>query len=100
MSTSRRATPPPARPEHPISDRDAAALVRLATYRLERSLTFDGLAAEMKAAGYPVPGRALHLALTHRLRTHPRETTLYKITQFVEHIATRPAALPRGRRTA
>ena len=75
-------------------------VARLAEYRLERSLTFEKLAAEMRAANFPVPARALHLALTNRLRTRPRETTMYKITRFVETLDAAPArkASPRRRR--
>lgn len=68
-------------------------VARLADYRLSHSLTFEALAAEMAAAGFPIPARALHLALTNRLKTRPRETTLWKITQFVDGLdARRPRA--------
>jgi len=66
-------------PEHPENHVD-----RLATFRLERGLSFEQLAEQMTEAGYPIRPRALHLALTGRLVTAPRETTLYKIQQFVE----------------
>jgi hypothetical protein len=74
---------------------DNPYVLRLASYRLERDLTFGELSAQMGAAGYPVRERSLHLALTDRLQTGPRARTLYKITQFVEqHIDRRrkPAA--------
>lgn len=77
-------------------------LARLAAYRLERGLTFDALAAEMAAAGYAVRGRALHFALTNRLKTRPRDTTLYRIDQFVRGLgaATAPRKSARRRRVA
>ncbi len=61
-----------------------AAIERLAQYRREHFLTIPALADEMRAAGCPIPARSLHLALTHRLKTQPRETTRWKIEEFVE----------------
>ena len=60
---------------------------RLRAYRLEEDISYDELAQRMNRAGYAIRVRALHLALTGRLRTLPRERTLYKISQFVEHIS-------------
>lgn len=65
-------------PEHP----DAR---RLATYRLERDLTFDALAAEMTAAGYAIEVRTLYQVLTGRTTT-PLDRTLHKISRFVKTI--------------
>jgi hypothetical protein len=73
-------------------------ITRLADYRLARSLTFEALAAEMADAGFAIPARALHLALTNRLKTRPRETTLWKITQFVDGLDARSKA-PRAKGT-
>jgi hypothetical protein len=72
---------------------DNALIEQLATYRLEQDLSFEELAAQMGDAGYPVRGRALHLLLTKRLRTAPRDRTLYKIKQFLARTKAR-----RGRR--
>ena len=58
-------------------------LLRLAAYRLEQDLSFEELAAAITAAGYPMRPRALHLILTNRVATTPRERTLYKIRQFL-----------------
>lgn len=82
---------------HPVMA-DKSATRRLATYRLERDLTFDALAAEMTAAGFPMGVRALHYALTHRT-TRPRERTRYKIEQFVATLGA-PRKLPRRRPSA
>lgn len=71
----------------------------LATYRLEHDLSFDRLADQMAAAGYGMRGRALHLLLTNRLRSHPRERTLYKIQQFLASVAVSKRR-PRRRRTS
>jgi len=59
---------------------------RLAAYRLDRDLTFEALAAEMAAAGFPVRARALHWALTNRLQRGPLERTQHRIEGFVEHL--------------
>lgn len=59
----------------------------LATYRLEHDLSFDQLANRMAEAGYAMRGRALHLLLTNRLRSQPRDRTLYKIRQFLASVA-------------
>lgn len=59
-------------------------LERLAAYRLANDLTFEQLAEQMGAAGFAVPARALHLALTSRLKTKPRDRTLYKISEFLK----------------
>jgi hypothetical protein len=64
---------------------------RLAIYRLEHDLTWDQLADEMRAAGYPVAARALHNGLTHRLRRAPTDRTLYKIRRFLELRDRQPA---------
>ena len=61
--------------------RTPLTLRRLATYRLERDLTFQQLADEMAAAGYAMRPRSLHLTLTNR--TKPRDRTLYKMAQFL-----------------
>jgi hypothetical protein len=66
---------------------DNPTLLRLAAYRLERTLTFKQLSAQMAEAGYPVRTRSLHNALTpDALQGGPRETTLYNITQFVASV--------------
>jgi hypothetical protein len=70
-------------PAEQLTKAVAADLDRLALYRLDRNLTFDALALEMRRAGYPVPARVLHLALTHRLTTVPRERTRYRISGFL-----------------
>jgi hypothetical protein len=77
---------------------DNPDLTRLAAYRLERDLTYDELAAQMKTAGYPVRARSLHLALTARLQTQPRERTLYKIAQFVATLKPRKPRAKTARR--
>lgn len=59
-------------------------LERLAAYRLANDLTFEQLAEQMGAADFAVPARALHLALTSRLKTKPRDRTLYKISEFLK----------------
>lgn len=59
-------------------------LQRLAAYRLANDLTFEQLAEQMEAEGFAVPARALHLALTSRLKTKPRDRTLYKISEFLK----------------
>ena len=64
---------------------------RLAAYRLERDLTFEGLAAEMAAAGFPVRARALHWALTGRLQRGPLERTQHRIEGFIAHLDRRAA---------
>lgn len=71
-----------------------AALVRLATYRLEHDLTYIQLSDEMTQAGYPVKARSLHFAITNRLKHGPLDRTAYKIEQFVTHVVDRD----RGRR--
>lgn len=71
-------------------------LQRLATYRLANDLTFEALAEQMEEAGFFVPARALHLALTARLKTKPRERTLYKIAEFLKTVE--PAEASRARR--
>jgi hypothetical protein len=63
------------------------AVQALATYRLEHDLSFDQLAAQMSGAGYAIRARALHLLLTNRVRTQPRERTIYKIRQFLANVA-------------
>ena len=75
---------------------------RLATFRLQKDLSFEQLAARMTKAGYAIRPRALHLALTGRLVTAPRERTLYKIQQFVtEHVgADRRRVSKRRKRSA
>ena len=64
-------------------------LLRLAAYRLEQDLSFEALAAAITASGYPIRARALHLILTNRVRTTPRDRTLYKIRQFLASRRTR-----------
>lgn len=59
-------------------------LEELATYRLDRQLTFLELEAAMAAAGYPLPMRTLHRALTDADQT-PHELTLHQVRRFVEH---------------
>jgi hypothetical protein len=76
---------------------DNPFLLRLAAYRLEHDLSFEQLADEMKQAGFPVRARSLHLALTNRLQTKPRERTLYKIQQFVGTLGRR-SRTPRPRK--
>lgn len=76
---------------------DTALIEQLATYRLEHDLSFEQLAAEMDDAGCPVRSRALHLLLTKRVRTAPRDRTLYKIRRFLE---SRPPQSTRRRRSA
>jgi hypothetical protein len=73
---------------------DNPLIARLATYRLEHDLSFEQLAALMEDAGYPMRARALHLLLTKRLRTSPRDRTLYKIQRFLDKTKT----AKRGRR--
>lgn len=73
-------------------------LQRLATYRLANDLTFEALAEQMESAGFFVPARALHLALTARLKTKPRERTLYKIAQFLKTLDEPTAGRPARRR--
>jgi hypothetical protein len=75
-------------------------LLRLAAYRLEHDLSYTELAEQMDAAGYPVRARSLHLALTNRLQTAPRERTLYKIAQFVTTTTVRRRKTKRTRRAA
>lgn len=70
-----------------------ADLDRLAAYRLENGLTFEALAARMRAVECPVPARALNSALTHRLATQPRELTRYRIRRFLASLD-----VPRKRR--
>jgi hypothetical protein len=65
---------------------DKALIERLATYRLERDLSFEQLSAEMDKAGYAIRARSLHLMLTHRLRTEPLDRTLYKVRRFLEQV--------------
>jgi hypothetical protein len=65
---------------------DKTFIEQLATYRLERDLTFEQLSAEMGKAGYAIRARSLHLMLTHRLRTEPHDRTLYKVRRFLEHV--------------
>jgi len=79
---------------------DNPMLLRLAAYRLEHDLSFEELAAQMDEAGYPVRARSLHLALTNRLQTAPRERTLYKIAQFVTTMVIRRRKAKRTRRAA
>lgn len=81
---------------------DSDPVATLAAYRLEHDLTFDELAAELAAARCAVPARVLHLALTRRLKTRPRETTLYKLRKFVDGIGRRrrPVAARKRRRRA
>jgi hypothetical protein len=74
-----------------------AALVRLATYRLEHDLTYIELSDAMTRAGYPVKARSLHFVLTKRLKTGPLDRTAYKIEQFVTHVVDRARG---GRKTA
>lgn len=59
---------------------------RLKLYRLQADLSYEQLALQMRAAGFQIRTRALHLALTGRLQTSPRETTLYKYGAFVERM--------------
>lgn len=79
---------------------DPDPVAALAAYRLEHDLTFDALAAELAAADCAVPARVLHLALTRRLRTGPRERTLYKIRKFVDGIGRRRTRAKRRRARA
>lgn len=74
-----------------------AALVRLAAYRLEHDLTYIQLSDEMTHAGYPVKARALHFAMTKRLKHGPLDRTAYKIEQFLRHVVDRDRG---GRNTA
>jgi len=62
---------------------DPTTIDRLATYRLRRNLTFQQLADEMAAKGYPMRPRVLHLALTRRHSRAPLDRTLYKLEQFL-----------------
>ena len=73
---------------------DIPLIAQLATYRLEHDLSFEQLAVLMGDAGYPMRARALHLLLTKRVRTSPRDRTLYKIQRFLE----KAKASKRGRR--
>lgn len=57
----------------------------LRRYRLEESLSYEQLGARINAAGFAIRTRTLHLALTGR--TRPRDTTLYKLRRFVDHLA-------------
>jgi len=59
---------------------------RLKLYRLQADLSYERLGAQMRATGCNIRTRALHLALTGRLQTQPRETTLYKIGQFLDRV--------------
>lgn len=59
-------------------------LTELATYRLDRNLSFAELAALMTDAGFPMTMRTLHRALTDDDQT-PLETTLHQVKRFVEH---------------
>ena len=68
---------------------DKSVIEQLATFRLEHDLSFEQLAVRMAAVGYPMRPRALHLLLTNRIRTEPRDRTLYKIQRFLEQ-ANRP----------
>lgn len=61
-------------------------LDRLADYRLEHNLTFGQLADKMRAAGYAVGTLALHRALTKKLRTKPRDRTMFRYRRFLEHL--------------
>lgn len=70
---------------------------RLARYRLERDLSFTGLAAEMTAAGYPVKARTLHLTLTRGTEL-PRERTRFKIREFIIARLDQPDRRPRKSR--
>lgn len=70
--TRRRSTPPP--PE----------LAALAELRLERGLSFDQLAADMTAAGYPFKKRTLHTILTNPA-IRPHETTLHRVRRYLAH---------------
>jgi hypothetical protein len=65
---------------------DSTLIEQLATYRLERDLSFEQLSAEMGKAGYAIRARALHLILTNRLRTEPHDRTLYKVRRFLEQV--------------
>lgn len=69
---------------------------RLAAYRLANDMTFQALADEMTAAGFPVKMRALALVLTGKTR-EPHERMRYKIHGFVEKKVPRR---PRARRVA
>jgi hypothetical protein len=59
------------------------AVRELARYRLDRGWTLQELADQMKAAGWPVPMRTLHTALT-KSRLRPRPLTMHAIERFVE----------------
>jgi len=69
----------------------------LKAYRLEHDLSFTRLAEVMSEHGFEVSMRTLHAALTGRMRTLPRETTLYKFGQFV--VRARERAELRARRS-
>jgi hypothetical protein len=66
---------------------DKSVIEQLAEYRLEQDISFEQLAVRMAAVGYPMRPRALHLLLTNRVRTEPRDRTLYKIRRFLEQVS-------------
>jgi len=76
-------------PELPLPE-----LQELATYRLDRGLTFRRLAAEMAAAGFPVPMRTLHTAIRNKNFHH--EIGLHRIRRFLAH-QREASRLPQGR---
>jgi len=77
-----------------------ARLEALKLYRLEEGLSFDSLATRMQRAGFAVRMRALHYALTNRVRTRPRETTLFKIGRFMEAVRAKATTTKKPRRHA
>jgi hypothetical protein len=65
----------------PMKAEAQVAVARLAQYRLENNLTFRDLSDEMRKAGWYVPARSLHLALTRRVV--PVDRTQFRIEKFV-----------------
>jgi hypothetical protein len=84
----------------PMNNITTDSIARLAEYRLANGLTFEILAEQMAAAGFPVKFRSLHTALTNRLQTQPRDTTLYKIARFVETLDAAGVMTPAARKPA
>jgi len=75
------------------------ALARLATYRLEHDLTFEELADEMKASGYPLIARTL-ARLTNGLQRKPLDRTLFKIDRFIATLDDANGHKPKRRKKA
>jgi hypothetical protein len=63
----------------------------LNAFRLEHDLTFQDIADQMSAIGYPISPPTLQRMLRHPHRT-PLERNLYKVRKFIAHLKAKAAA--------